>query len=519
MSSRRTGRAETKSETTVWITGNQLTPAMSALEGLPPSRCVVLMIESLERSRQLPHHKQKLVLVWSAMRHFARELRALGYRVDYHEQAPDFETGLRRHMSAYGSRLVRLMESAEHGADQGMARMARALGANVEMTSNNMFLSNRTEFRKHAPDGKALRMELFYRRMRRQTGLLMANGAPEGGTWNYDAENRATPAAHQVFPAVPRTPPDEVTRAVSRIVAREFPRHFGELDGFAWPVTRKGAREFFEDFLIHRLDLFGPFEDAMVAGQRVLYHSLISPLLNIGLLDPTEVVRRAEERYRQGQARLNSVEGFIRQVIGWREFVYQVYHRQMPGYEKSNALGAGLPLPDFYWSGETEMACCRDAVNAVRRSGINHHIQRLMVTGNFALLAGIDPQAVNEWYWLAYVDAYHWVVTPNVLGMALYADGGTFATKPYAASASYIHRMSDYCPGCSYDHRKREGSDSCPFNALYWDFLVRNRALLEKNPRMNLMIGALKKRPAQEMREIRKRASEIRAILRSGGPL
>ena len=362
-------------------------------------------------------------------------------------------------------------------------------------------------------------MEFFYRRMRRQTGLLMDGERPEGGSWNYDAENRAAPPADHVFPPIPGTPPDAITRAVSRTVAREFAGHFGELDGFAWPVTRRGAWEFFEDFLEHRLDLFGPFEDAMVAGERALYHSLISPLLNIGLLNPLDVARRVEERYRQGRARLNSVEGFIRRVIGWREFVYQVYHVKMPGYEKSNALGADLPLPHFYWSGDTDMACCRDAVDTVRRWGINHHIQRLMVTGNFALLAGIDPQAVNEWYWLAYADAFHWVVTPNVLGMTLFADGGTFATKPYAASASYINRMSDYCRSCSYDFRKKTGADSCPFNALYWDFLMRNRTLLSRNPRMNIVMAALKKRPALELREIRKRSSEIRALLRSGGRL
>jgi deoxyribodipyrimidine photolyase-related protein len=300
------------------------------------------------------------------------------------------------------------------------------------------------------------------------------------------------------------------------LVEQEFAGHFGELGSFWLPVSRTDATAFFEDFLDHRLDLFGPYEDAIVAGERAMYHSLLSSLLNVGLLEPLELCRRAETRYRQGQARLNSVEGFIRQIIGWREFVYQVYQLNMPGYLEANHFEADLPLPDFYWTAETDMFCVADAVKSLRQYGVNHHIQRLMVTGNLALIAGLDPRAVNEWYWLAYTDAYEWVVSPNVLGLSLYADGGLLASKPYAASANYINKMSNCCPQCLYNHRQVVGEQACPFNALYWDFLARNYDRLQQNPRMNLVMANLDRRDPADMEQIRNRAEKIRKRLRLG---
>jgi deoxyribodipyrimidine photolyase-related protein len=284
-------------------------------------------------------------------------------------------------------------------------------------------------------------------------------------------------------------------------------------------VTRSDAKRFLKDFLDHRLDGFGPYEDAIVSGESTLYHSLLSPLINLGLLDPLEVCRAAEERYRKKRARLNSVEGFIRQIVGWREFIYQVYHLKMPDYMESNFFGADLPLPEFYWSGDTGMHCVADAIGTLYGEGINHHIQRLMVTGNFALIAGISPQEVNRWYELAYVDAYQWVVSPNVLGMALYADGGLLATKPYAASANYINKMSDCCNNCAYDRRKTTGEDACPFNSLYWDFLARNRKRFQKNPRMNLVMALLSKKKPTDLRDVRKRAKELRSRIADGEPI
>jgi len=504
----------TSPKTTVWILGDQLNPSISALKGLPTSECAILMVESLARARRLPYHKQKLALIWSAMRHFAQELRELGYSVDYYEAQPHATTALDAHIGKYQPTRIRLMETAEHSRSAQLAEMLTTYGVEVEITPNNMFLSDRSEFARDARGKKTLLMESFYRKMRRKTGLLMDGAEPEGGRWNYDRMNRERPPTDHVFPRLPRFELDEMTRNVLGLVGRELPTHFGELDEFWMPVTRQDAERFFQDFLEQRLDLFGPYEDAIVVGQRSLYHSLISSLLNIGLLEPLEVCRRAEARYHEGKARLNSVEGFIRQIIGWREFIYQVYHLKMPDYAHLNYFEADLPLPDFYWSGDTDMYCIADAVNNLRRYGINHHIQRLMITGNFALIAGVNPQAVNEWYWLAYADAYEWVVTPNVLGLSLYADGGLIATKPYAASANYINRMSDYCQHCKYDHRLKTGDTACPFNSLYWDFLARNYEKLKGNPRMNLTLAMLDRRDPKETEATRARAAQIREKLR-----
>ncbi|MBN1248306.1 MAG: cryptochrome/photolyase family protein [Anaerolineae bacterium] len=503
--------------TSVWILGDQLTLSHPGLKAHGRARTVVVMIESLPRAGIHPWHKQKLVFVWSAMRHFARELEGLGYGVDYYEMQADLVSPIRTHLQKWQPDRLLLMETAEYGRTASLRRVAASLGARVEIVANDMFLSDRDAFAGWAADRKSLTMEPFYRDMRREMGLLMTKDGPVSGTWNLDAQNRQTPAAGVAFPAVPRYAPDAVTASVIDEVTAHFPENIGSAECFAWPVTRSHAEEFLEDFLDKRLDCFGPYEDAMVAGERALCHSLLSPLLNVGLLEPLDICRRAVARYEEGAARLNSVEGFVRQVIGWREFLYQVYHLKMPAYRESNALGADLPLPAFYWDGKTSMRCVGEAVKTVLAHGTNHHIQRLMVTGNFALIAGADPQAVNAWYYLAYVDAYDWVVTPNVIGMALFADGGIVATKPYAASANYIHKMSDYCAGCGYDHRTAAESDSCPFNALYWDFLARNEARLRAMaPRMNLMLAALARRPEVEMQAIRRRAAELRAQLQLG---
>ncbi|MBY0275710.1 cryptochrome/photolyase family protein [Candidatus Binatia bacterium] len=502
---------------TVWILGDQLTADHAALRGCDRGDTCVLLIESQARARRLPYHKQKLVLVWSAMRHFASELRAAGWTVDFHAESPTYRAALDAHVRRFRPARLRLMDPAEAGAGERLAATARAASiSDVTLVANDMFLSDEPSFARWAAGRKTLRLETFYRDMRRRTGLLMEGRAPAGGRWNFDADNRAVPPPGHVFPAIPRFAPDAETRRVMRLVEREFGDHFGTLDGFAWPVTRADAERFRDDFLDHRLDLFGPYEDAMVRGQRALYHSLLSPLLNLGLLAPLDLCRAAEERWRQGRARLQSVEGFVRQILGWREFVLRVYRHDMPDYARRNALAADLPLPRFYWDADTDMACVREAVATLAAHGVNHHIQRLMITGNFALLAGIDPQQVNEWYWLAYADAYEWVVTPNVLGLSLWADGGRIASKPYAAAASYVNRMSDHCRSCAYDHRAAVGARACPFNALYWDFLARNRERLARNPRMQIPLASLARRPAADLAAIRERAAELRARLRRG---
>jgi len=474
------------------------------------------MIESMGIARRRPYHKQKLTLVWSAMRHFAQELGELGYEVDYYAAQPHLKPALRAHMVKHHPTHMRLMETAEYGRSVRLADILKTYKVDVEITPNNMFLSDRAAFARNARGKKTLLMETFYRRMRRETGLLMDGEEPEGGEWNYDRLNRERPPLDHEFPPIPRFEPDQTTRSVMDLVAREFSTHFGELDGFWLPVTRPDAEQFLEDFLEHRLDLFGPYEDAIVVGQPGLYHSLISPLLNIGLLEPLDICRRVEACYYEGTARLNSVEGFIRQIVGWREFMYQVYHLKMPDYEQANHFEADLPLPDFYWNADTDMYCVADAIKTLQRYGINHHIQRLMITGNLALIAGINPQSVNGWYWSAYTDAYGWVVTPNVLGLSLYADDGLIATKPYSASANYINRMSDCCQQCAYDHRRKTGENACPFNSLYWDFLARNYDRLKRNPRMNLVMAMYDKLDRGQVKAMRKQAARIRERLGTG---
>jgi len=506
-------------KTSVWILGDQLTPLVSSLEGLSPGNCVVLMIESIEHCKRLPFHKQKLVLVWSAMRHFAEELRALGYEVDYYQTQESFAKALPKHVKKHRPNSLRLMESAEYGLSDSLATAAKKAGTSAEITPNSMFLSDKQAFQKEAKGKRSRVMESFYRKMRRETGILMNRGRPAGGKWNYDAENRKPAPPDTEFPSVPKYAPDAVTRRVQTVVEKKFPGHFGRADSFAWPVTRRDAEHFLDDFLQHRLAQFGPFQDAMLLGQRTLFHSLLSPLLNLGLLEPLDVCKRAEERYLKKEAPLNSVEGFVRQILGWREYMYQVFHWRMPGFARRNSLRANLPLPYFYWTGETQMRCIRETVEALIEDGISHHIQRLMLTGNFALIAGIKPQEVNEWYWLAFVDAYEWVVTPNVIGMSLFADGGVLGTKPYAASANYINRMSDYCRQCAYNPRKTTEDTACPFNALYWDFLARNEKRLKDNRRMALVYKNLKKKTSQDLKAIRARAQKIRRNIRNGKPL
>lgn len=492
---------------------------MAALAGCDPSEVTVLLIEPVEELRRLPFHTQRCAFTFSTMRHFAGEVEAAGYAVDYKRCAEDAGGAIRRHRNMCRNDRLRLMASAEWGVDAWYEALATQAGYEVEVVANNQFLSDTGWFAEHAAGRKSLLMESFYREMRKTTGLLMDAGKPVGGAWNFDKENRKPPGKGMDLPPIPRYEPDAVTREALDDVTRLFPDHFGSQEDFAWPVTRKDAEAFAEDFMQHRLADFGPYQDAMVTGQDYLFHSLLSPLINCGLLAPMPLCEAAEERYREGWAPLSSVEGFIRQIIGWREYVYQVYRLKMPGYREENFFGADLALPDVYWTGETEMRCMAEALRPVLAQGINHHIQRLMITGNFALVAGVNPQAVNDWYWLAYMDAYDWVVTPNVVGMALHADGGLLGTKPYAASANYINKMSDYCKHCPYDAKARTGEKACPFNALYWDFLARNERKLKGNPRMTLVYKAMDRLGGETLKDIREHAKGLRDRLRAGESL
>lgn len=496
---------------TLWILGDQLMPRHPLLDPARRSECVVLLIESTGRMRQRPYHKQKVVLLLSAMRHYAAALAEAGWRVDYRE-AESFTEGLRAHLRDYPSGKLRTMEAAEWGARQAQHSLERRLGLPVEIVRNGHFLCE--EFAPEEAPGKKLVLEYFYRAMRKRFGVLLEkDGTPAGGAWNFDRENRK-PYDGKRQPRAPRSfPPDEITRAAMEKVEREAPDNLGSTDGFAMPVTRAQALEALEDFLAHRLPDFGAYEDAMSAREPLLFHSGLSPLLNLGLLEPLEVVRRAEAAWRAGEAPLNSVEGFIRQILGWREYVYWRYHRMMPGFHERNHWEAERPLPDFFWSGQTDMNCLRRVIERVLATGYSHHIERLMVLCNFALLAGLRPAEVNEWFLRGYVDAYDWVVTPNVIGMGLCADGGIVGTKPYVASAAYINKMSDYCRGCRFDPKARTGETACPFNFLYWNFLLRFEPRLRANPRMGPNVLGLKHLDAAERERVRRQADEYLARL------
>ncbi len=447
------------------------------------------MMEVAAEARTVNHHKKKLALLFSAMRHFIDDLTKDGWQTDYvsldaPDNSGDFNGEIRRAVARHNpSRLV-FVEPGEWRVLEMIKALAADLDIPVDILPDDRFLCSRDAFARWADGRRELRMEYFYRDMRRQTGLLMEGEKPAGGRWNFDAENRK-PAQDDLFmPALKTFKPDAITRDVLEMVDQRFPDHFGTLAGFGYAVTRADAEACLDHFINHALPSFGDYQDAMLKGQPHLYHSLLSPYLNIGLLDPMDVCRRAEVAYLGGHTPLNAVEGFIRQIIGWREYVRGIYWLKMPEYEGLNALKATRKLPDFYWTADTDMACLKEVIGQTLEHGYAHHIQRLMITGNFAMLAGVDPRAVHEWYLGVYVDAFEWVEMPNTIGMSQFADGGIMASKPYAASANYISRMSDYCENCRYRADVKTGNGACPFNALYWDFLDRNRDVLAKNPRL-----------------------------------
>ncbi len=506
------------------VLGDQVSSGVAALAGLEPGRDVVLLAEVMAECTYVPHHPKKIVLVLSAMRHFAAALRARGVAVAYTRlDDPDNTQSLRGEVARAAARLrpARIVATApgEWRVLQDMLGWQEATGVATEIREDDRFLCRAQDFRRWAAGRRTLRMEFFYREMRRRTGLLMRGEEPEGGRWNFDAENRKRLPAGVVPPEVKRFAPDAVTREVMDLVAGRFAGHFGAVDGFAWPVTEAQAAAALADFVTHRLAAFGDWQDAMKRGAPHLFHSLLSTALNAGLLEPLAVCRAAEAAYRAGAAPLNAVEGFIRQIIGWREFVRGVYWLHMPGYGRRNALGAARRLPWFYWSGETRMACLREVIGETREHAHAHHIQRLMVAGNFALLAGLDPDDVDEWYMVVYADAYQWVEMPNTRGMALHADGGVVGSKPYAASGAYINRMSDYCGGCHYDVRDATGDRACPFNALYWDFIARHARRFAANTRMAMPVRSLERMGEAKRAAIRARAARFLAAMDAGEPV
>jgi deoxyribodipyrimidine photolyase-related protein len=494
-----------------FVLGDQLSRDLSSLADLDIDRDTVLMVEVADETRYVQHHPKKIALILSAMRHFAERLRAEGVAVDYVRLDQPGNSGsflgeLVRAVARHKPDRIVVTEPGEWRVLADMLSWQEATGTPVELREDTRFLCSTARFRDHASGRKQLRMEFFYREMRRATGLLMEGDQPAGGAWNFDAENRKKLPKSVKPPPAFRIEPDAITRGVLDLVRARFADHFGQLDGFCFAVTREDASRAFGHFLTYGLAQFGDYQDAMADGEDYLFHAVISPYLNIGLLDPLTVCRQVEAAWRAGRAPLNAAEGFIRQILGWREFVRGIYWLKMPDYAGSNHLNAKRALPDFYWSADTDMNCLRRAIDQTRRLAYAHHIQRLMVTGNFALLIGADPAQVEEWYLAVYADAFEWVELPNTHGMVLHADGGYLGSKPYAASGKYIDRMSDYCRSCRFDVAETTGPNACPFNFLYWNFLIEHEARFRPNMRMKMMYASLDRMAGDKRAAIREQA-------------
>ncbi|MGR3541519.1 MAG: cryptochrome/photolyase family protein [Hasllibacter sp.] len=472
----------------VLVLGDQLSDDLSALREGDRATDVVVMAEVRAETDYVAHHPIKIAFLFAAMRKHAERLRADGWDVRY-TRLDDSENA-----GSIPGELIR--RAAETGATEVLAtepgefRLIAALEdcpVPVHLFPDDRFLCSHAEFEAWAEGRKELRMEWFYREMRRKTGLLMNGDQPAGGKWNFDKDNRKPPK-DGLAPSGPMAfAPDETTREVLDLVRRTFGNRYGNVDGFFLGTEPGQARRALAHFVKHSLPKFGDFQDAMVTGQPYMFHAILSPYMNAGLLGWREVCEAAVAAYEKGEAPLNAVEGFVRQIIGWREFIRGVYFLEGPDYPQRNALGHDRDLPEFYWTGDTAMRCVNECVTATMENAYAHHIQRLMVTGNFALIAGLDPQQVAEWYLIVYADAYEWVEAPNVVGMALHADGGVVGSKPYVSSGAYIDRMSDYCRHCEYSVKRKTGEGACPFNLLYWRFLTRHRERFEGNPRMAQM--------------------------------
>ncbi len=502
--------------------GDQLDLQNPVLRGLNAKRDVVLMMEVAEEATHVPSHKQRTTWFLAAMRHFAVELVRRGTRLHYitlndSGNAHNFTDTLRRTVKHLQPTRLDAIRPGDWRVMQQVEGWSALLGLDVQLHEDAHFYLPPAEFPQWAADRKTLVLEHFYRMMRRRFEVLVdAQGAPEGGHWNYDADNRAAYDGITSLPKPRQFRPDEITREVMELVDNHFSDAPGTLDDFVWPVTRREALAALRAFIDARLPSFGKFQDAMVAGAPWMFHSLLSPALNLKLLNPREVIDKAVAAYHDGKAPLNSVEGFVRQILGWREFMRGIYWHEGPDYAQRNALEQVGHLPELYWTGRTDMRCLAESVGQVLQHGYGHHIQRLMVTGNFALIAGVHPREVSDWYLGMYVDAVDWVTLPNTLGMVMFGDGGVVATKPYAASGQYLRRMSDYCDGCRYDPRKRIGDGACPFSTFYWDFLMRNERRLRDNRRMQLSLGNLKRLDADERAAIGHQANALRTSLGIG---
>ena len=501
--------------------GDQLDPDSQLLREADQAKDRIWMAEVAEEASHVWSHKARIAIFLAAMRHFRDDLESRDWRVHYRaldlHRAQSLGAALDADLRSLRPARVRLVLPGDYRVLRALQTVCEARGVALDILDDTHFYDTPEAFGRWAAGRRQLRLEYYYRALRKRHGILMEDGRPAGGQWNFDKDNRQDfgSTGPGRLPAPARFPPDAVTREVLELVASRFATHPGRLDAFDWPVTAEAAQTALADFIDHRLGRFGPYQDAIWAGQPWLYHSRLSAAMNLKLLAPRAVVAAAERAYREGRAPIQSVEGFIRQVIGWREYVRGIYWQGMPGYLESNALAAEEELPGFYWTGETRMRCLADTIGQILEYGYAHHIQRLMVTGMYALLYGVRPEQVHAWYLAVFVDAVEWVEAPNTIGMSQFGDNGLMASKPYCATGKYIRRMSNYCAGCRFDADKRTGSDACPFTTLYWDFLLRNRERLARVPRMQMQLRNLDRLDTREVATIRRQADAHRASVRS----
>lgn len=483
----------------VIVLGDQLDPDSAALDGFDPQRDRIWMAEAAEESTHVWSHKARIALFLSAMRHFAEAQTALGRAVEYRaldtHEFVSLADALRASLTRLRPQTLVMVRAGDWRVQHAIEACAQENGVTLTIRPDRHFVSTTEGFSGWAAGRHQLRLEYWYRTLRRETGLLMAGDAPAGGVWNFDKQNRAAfgPAGPGMLPAPVRFAPDAMTQDVFDLIERRFPGHPGCLATFDWPFTPAQARAALDDFIQWRLPAFGAYQDAMWTGEPWLYHSRLSAALNLKLIDPMTVCRAAEAAWRAGHAPLPAVEGFVRQILGWREYVRGLYWLWMPEWLQWNALDAQQPLPTFYWTGDTNMACLRECLTQTLTYGYAHHIQRLMVTGLYALLLGVNPRAVHEWYLAVYVDAVEWVELPNVMGMSQFADGGRMTSKPYIASSKYIRRMSNYCDRCRYNPDHATGERACPLTTLYWDFLDRHAPRFRSHPRLGQQVRNLER--------------------------
>ncbi len=502
-----------------FLFADHLSREISSLEGLDTEHDIVLMVEVAQETDYVPHHPKKIAFLFSAMRHFAEELRQEGVQVDYvtlddPDNQGSFQGELQRAVDRHHPDQIIITEPGEFRVESMMEDWRASLDADIEIRADTRFFCSRAEFAQWAKGKKQLRMEMFYRWMRDRHDCLMTDGEPEGSRWNFDSDNRKPPEEGLQFSGPMRFTPDDITQDVINLVGERFGQRFGEVEPFWFAVNRGQARRALDHFIKRSLPQFGDYQDAMVEGEDYLFHSALSQYLNCGLLNPEEVCRKVEQAYHDGHAPLNAVEGFIRQILGWREYVRGIYWLKMPDYAQENRLNATRNLPDFYWTGDTEMNCLASVIDQTRREAHSHHIQRLMVTGNFALIIGVLPEEICAWYLGVYADAFEWVELPNTLGMVMHADGGFLGSKPYAASGNYINKMSNFCGNCRYRVKEKLGPDACPFNYLYWNFMIENREKLQGNPRLNRPYATLDRMNETRVQAIKQDAATFLENLR-----